>query len=545
MAKKEATEVKKAADGHAQRMREAKGGTLRVLVPLPPPAVAAKQKKKEKAEDKKEKTEKKTPDEPDDGANNADDLELNNSGGTSQPATTSASAGGLFGGAIGGAATSQPQTGNLFAGIGTTSSQPPQKSLFGAVGSNTTTTAASQPASGGLFSGIGTSNAQPQQQSGLGGGSLFGRTATSNGQPQQTTAATGGPSLFSLGSATTNQNQAKPSLFGGTAQTTGALTNTGGMFGNTQQQQQQQQGPTLSLFRNTAGPLKQDQSAGNNVVSGVKIDVSNLVPTTKFESCSDELKKEIEAIDTFILNQVRMCNEVSDLLPTISAQGAMIPNDVDFVQGKLDTLQEALENDANGIEHARNLAKQDATEAKLAFRTLDTLLLPLQYQPSPGERWWPAGQQGQSISKHPLRSRHGGTLALPEGLEVDPNGTSQNEPGNLVDYFSQRTDDMGSVLEEYRKNLKDIEDHLYNVEDSLQRKIHGLVSSRGRDGGSTTSAQSSRVRELAATLGDVETAILGVAARVGGAKEEVQELVLGPLGANGAGLGNGWQSRAY
>ncbi|EEQ30051.1 conserved hypothetical protein [Microsporum canis CBS 113480] len=471
-----------------------------------------------------------------------------NSGGGTQLATTSTSAGGLFGGTLGGTATSQPQTGNLFAGLGATSSQTPQKSLFGAVGTSATTTApttaTTQPATGGLFSGTGTPSSQPQQQSGLAGGSLFGRATNSNAQSQQST-ATSGPSLFSMGTSTANQNQAKPSLFGGAAQTTATSANTGGLFGNTQQQQQQ--GPTLSLFRNTAGPLKQDQSAGNNVVSGVKIDVSNLVPTTKFESCSDELKREIEAIDTFILNQVRMCNEVSDLLPTISAQGAMIPNDVEFVQGKLDTLQEALENDANGIEHARNLAKQDATDAKLAFRTLDTLILPLQYQPSPSERWWPTGQQGQPMSKHPLRPalRHGGTLALPEGIEADPNGASQNEPGSLVDYFSQRADDMGSVLEEYRKNLKDIEDHLYNVEDSLQRKIHALVSSRGRDGGSTTSTQSPRVRELAATLGDVETAILGVASRVGSAKEEVQELVLGPLGVNGTGISNGWQSRAY
>ncbi|KAF3490868.1 nucleoporin NUP49/NSP49 [Arthroderma uncinatum] len=532
MAKK-AAEQRNAYDGHAQRMREAKGGTFRNLVPAPAPlAVAAKQKKKKDQTEEKtaRQTTKETHNEPDGEINSTDAPELNNSGSNPQPATTSTSAGGLFGGAIGGTATSQPQTSNLFAGLGTTTSQPQQKSLFGAVGSNTTTATATQPASGGLFSGIGTSNAQPQQQGGLGGGSLFGRTATSGSQPLQTTAASSGPSLFSLGTSTANQNQAKPSLFGGTAQGTGTSTNTGGLL-------------------NPTGPLKQDQSTGNNVVSGVKIDVSNLVPTTKFESCSDELKREIEAIDTFILNQVRMCNEVSDLLPTISAQGAMIPNDVEFVQGKLDTLQEALENDANGIEHARNLAKQDATEAKLAFRTLDTLLLPLQYQPSPGERWWPAGQQGQSMSKHPLRStmglRHGGTLALPEGIEADSNGTSQNEPGNLVDYFSQRTDDMGSVLEEYRKNLKDIEDHLYNVEDSLQRKIHGLVSSRGRDGGNTANAQSSRVRELAATLGDVETAILGVATRVGSAKEEVQELALGPLGVNGTGVGSGWQSRAY
>ena len=32
-----------------------------------------------------------------------------------------------------------------------------------------------------------------------------------------------------------------------------------------------------------------------------------------------------------------MCNEVSDLIPTIANQGTTIPNDVEFVEGKLET----------------------------------------------------------------------------------------------------------------------------------------------------------------------------------------------------------------
>ncbi|EER27032.1 hypothetical protein D8B26_002662 [Coccidioides posadasii str. Silveira] len=410
-------------------------------------------------------------------------------GTTSTPAT---SAGGLFGGA--GSSTTipaaQPQTGNLFSGLGASS--------------NTLGTGTSQPQqSGGLFAGIGA-----QQKPAT--GSLFGP------------------------SATTSQPQSKPAFGLGAASTVG-----GGLLGaSTSQPQQQQQGPTLSLFANQNSSAKQDQkSAGSTVVQGVKIDVSNLLPTTKFESCSDELKKEIEAIDTYILNQMHMCNEVSDLLPTISAQGSLIPNDVEFVQGKLDALQEALANDANGIDQARNLVKEDAANAKLAFRSIDTLLLPLQYQPPPGERWWSSTQQPQSMSKHSLRTAFGtrrATLALPEDTEAD---SIQDGPNNLVDYFSKRGDEMNSVLEEYRRNLKEIEDHLHGVELSVQRQVNELTSFRGKNGAPHKPA--SQVSQLASTLGDVETAILGVAGRLGGVKEEVQEIMLGPLGVHGGKAPNG------
>ncbi|KAK2746995.1 hypothetical protein FQN57_002567 [Myotisia sp. PD_48] len=478
---------------------------------------------------------------------------------------TGSSVFGSFGNGAPKSAPTQPSSGSLFPSLNLATSQPQSAtSAFGGFGGNTPAT--SQPQSASPFGSLGGNIASTQPAAGTGGNSLFGRTSIASSQPQQqqsggsvfgalgggqqnTTATTSASSMFSLG-GTANQAAPKPSAFGSFGQTAGA-SNTGSLFNTNpqqqpQQQQQQQQGPTLSLFKTPAEPTKPGQTAGTTV-QGVKIDVSNLVPTTKFESCSDELKREIEAIDTFILNQIRMCNEVSDLLPTISNQGATIPNDVEFVQGKLDTLQEALENDAAGIEHVRNLTKQDATDAKLAFRTLDTLFLPLQYQPGPGERWWSPNQQTQSLSKHSLRSAMGlrnSTLALPEEIESDLSATSEGKPTNLVDYFSERTDDMNSVLDKYRNNLKQIEDHLYNVEFSLQKKLHGLISSRGRDGGKVTQTQS-QIRELASTLGDVESAIIGVASRVGSVKEEAQELALGSLGINGLGASNRWQPRPY
>jgi nucleoporin p58/p45 len=266
---------------------------------------------------------------------------------------------------------------------------------------------------------------------------------------------------------------------------------------------------------------------------GVKIDVTNLLPTTKFESCSDELKKQIESVDTFILNQIHMCNEVTDLLPTIAVKGATVPNDVEFVQGKLDAMQHALENGARDIDHVRMLVSRDAAEAQVAFRAIDNLKLPLQYQSTTGG-WWSVPDQ-QLSERQSLRSTIGvrkRTLTLPDDVETDPSmATSiKGVPVNLVEYFSQRSDEMHSVLGGYKRRLKEIEDHVHGIELTLDRQINEFLASQNRDGASGSAGISkSRSGDLAAVLGDVEAGIFGVASRLGGIKEQVQELVLGPL----------------
>ncbi|KAK2754783.1 hypothetical protein FQN54_006676 [Arachnomyces sp. PD_36] len=447
--------------------------------------------------------------------------------------TTSAGGGGLgMGGLLGGlgtnsATTSQPQTKSLFPTLGAPASQ-----AQSGAGSATT-----QPAQTGsnMFSGLGIGTGGQQQQQ----------------QPQQSGASAGG--MFSnLGASTTQQQPAK-SLFGGVGQSTAAPAG-GGLFGaSQQQQQQQQQKPTLSLFgdKNAAAQPQQQQQPSSNgqVVPGVKIDVSNLVPTTKFENCSDELKKSIEDIDKFILGQIRMCNEVSDFLPSIASTSAMLPNDVEFVQGKLDTMQQALENDASEIDYVRTLVTRDANEAKVGFRAIDSLTLPTPYQPSSSGGWWssPTQDQQQQQQQHQsLRSVMGtrkSLFALPEEAEADASSSTNggaNGPVNLIDYFSQQADDMDSVLSKYQQNIKEIEDHLHGVEVSLARQINDFVATRSRDGsngGNGGGMSSSRARDLAAAFGDVERGILGVAGRLGGAREEVQEVVLGPVGGGGSALG--------
>lgn len=270
---------------------------------------------------------------------------------------------------------------------------------------------------------------------------------------------------------------------------------------------------------------------------GVKVDLSNLLPTTKFESCSDELRREIENIDNAILEQIRVCNEVADMLPTIEQQGSTIPNDVEFVQGKLDTIQHALENDASDIDQLRGLVGRDAAEAQVAFRAIDTLKLPLQYQSAGGGGWWSVHDQ-KVPDRGSLRSTRKNTLALPDDVEVDPSTANavNGVPVNLVDYFSHRADEMDSVLGRYKGNLKEIEDHLHGVELNLNRQINEFVNSKSRDG-TSAGASRSAVNDLAAVLGDVEAGIMGVAARLGSVTEQAQEVNLGPLGLGDSRLG--------
>lgn len=225
---------------------------------------------------------------------------------------------------------------------------------------------------------------------------------------------------------------------------------------------------------------------------------------------------------------MKVCHEVADLLPNIEKQSATIPNDVEFVQGKLETMQHALENDASNIDQLRNLVTRDAAEAQVAFRAIDTLKLPLQYQSAGGGDWWSA--QDQKVpDRRSLRSTRKNTLALPDDVEGDSSTvtTVNGVPVNLVDYFSQRSDEMGVVLERYKGNLKEIEDHLHGVELTLNRQISEFVSSKSRDGAGAATPKST-MNELAAVLGDVESGIMGVANRLGSVSEQVQEAVLGP-----------------
>ncbi|EOO03844.1 putative nucleoporin nup49 protein [Phaeoacremonium minimum UCRPA7] len=388
-------------------------------------------------------------------------------------------------------------------------------SLFGA------SAAQPQQTGGGLF---GSSTAQPQQT-----GGLFG--ASTQQQPAQ------GGGLFG-GVAT--QQQAKPGgLFGSSTTQTG----TGGLFGQPQQQQQQQQQPQQqaagglfaqskpagSLFSGLGQPTTQQpqsnafgQTLGGasalgpgltmgqstsqqQTVPGVRIDLSNLKGTTRFNDLQEDLQKQIANIDRVIQGCIAQKNELDAFMPAHGEQLAAIPTDVKFVSRKYAGVDSALGGDAQAIKGLRDLVKVDLENSQLSFKALDNLRLPAQYHTS---GLWSSRQQGSAA-----------------GGGVDANDSNSD----LVTFFSKTADEMDEQLNKFQRNLSEIEMHLGGVQSNLVEQVQRLQASRSGAGASTDD----KIADLAAVLRDFEESILKVAGVVGGAREGMTELQLGQFRSNG------------
>lgn len=280
---------------------------------------------------------------------------------------------------------------------------------------------------------------------------------------------------------------------------------------NNQNQNQNQGG----VFGNTLGGGFQLGSTLNQqqVVPGVRIDLSNIKGTTRFNDLHDDLQKKITEFDEVILAQIALRNDCEAIMPSHKDHLAQIPTDVEFCRRKLIGVENAFDSDVNAISSVQRFIKTDAEHAKLCFKAIDVLKLPQQYHNAGG---W---------SNEPRSTTNG-------------NGEAQD----IVGFFSSTADEMASTLEVYQRHILAIEQHLRGVEASSAQQINALVAKR--NGGS--SGQEDPLDQLTGALRDFESSLLGVAGKVGGAREGVQGLQLGqyPRG-NLQPLRNGNRSGIY
>ena len=308
------------------------------------------------------------------------------------------------------------------------------------------------------------------------------------------------------------------------------------LSGSTQSTQQ----PTSFGNQNTAAPPLGTSLLGGtsaiNASSSTKIDAEHLRSTTKFDQLNDQLQNEIAALDGFILQQIRICNEVSDVLPSIAASGANLPNDVAYVSQKLEEIEIGLENDAEEIVGLRDgVVKKDIAETKLCFRSVDRLKMPAHYQnqyqaPSaaPGSGITGGVYGGSGLSgwwNHPqtlqrsVRGTNGGSHSLILPGEEDPDDAGG--PANMVDLIERRTGEMKTTLKGNTELLKEIEDFVESVELKILQKERDLV-----DG---IRESEDPINMLRFVFGTVEKSMYDVADKVGRARDGVQELVLGSV----------------
>ncbi|MCJ1311992.1 hypothetical protein MMC25_005666 [Agyrium rufum] len=463
--------------------------------------------------------------------------------GTSNNAGQQTQGGGGGGGLFGSTGTSTAQTSNPF-GIAVTSSQP-GGSLFGTstntgssggglFGNQTaanpapsgglfgnSTTAASAPAGGGLF-GTSTNNAA--------GGSLFGNTAAKPAtsslfgnpsnvqqqqqqqpqqqQQQQQQQSTQGGGFFGMQS---NNNQAS-SLF--------PPTQTNQSLGASLLQSQQASQPR-SLFSSSIGQYTRDQQP----VPGVRIDVSNVRPTTRYNDLHEDLQKGIETVDHFILSQIRFAEECEQALPLVENVGAILPPDYEFCARKYETWLHAIEGDAVAIEEARKLIRKDVTHSRMCFKAIQGLRMPQQLHSS---SFWNASSAGVS---------QGAAFRLADD-ESDPNGNETN----LVLYFSRAADEMDNTLEEYKRNLTAVEDYLSMVDSTMTQELTRQSFARGSDGRERSAED--QTAELAAVFREFDHGILAVARKILDVREQAVSVVHGNERGNANGNGFGYDERS-
>lgn len=181
-----------------------------------------------------------------------------------------------------------------------------------------------------------------------------------------------------------------------------------------------------------------------------------------------------------------------------------MPTDVDYCRRSLDTMQQALENDAESIAFAKGLAKADVADAKLSFKVIQNLKLPPQFHQT-------------SLWSSATAPRDLGPRFPDDDLEA---GGSQN----IVEYFSKQADQMFKALDTYKRNIAEVEGYLKGIESNAILQMQQMVFTRGRDGNEKTAED--QVRELAAVLREFESGILGVATHVGATREKVQDVML-------------------
>lgn len=269
--------------------------------------------------------------------------------------------------------------------------------------------------------------------------------------------------------------------------------------------QQQHQQP--SLFATSIGQYTQLQQP----IPGVRVTTSELRPTTRFTDLHEQLQTLIENIDEFIQQQMKFQQECVALNPSIEESCNQMPIDVDFCTKALDTMQTALENDAEAISQAKSLTKGDISNAQLSFSTVDNMAVPQQYQTS-------------NLWALPLVSRESVPSLLDDEYARD--GSSST---SLIAFFSNQSDTMSRSLDGYKKNVADVETYLKGIEASTMQQMQQLFFTRGQDGSGKNAED--QVRELAAVLKGFENGILNVAGRVGGVRENMQGAMLGDYGS--------------
>lgn len=271
------------------------------------------------------------------------------------------------------------------------------------------------------------------------------------------------------------------------------------------------------MAQSVAAPALGSTMGPQQVIPGVRIDLSNLRNTTRFNDLQEDLQKEIASIDKQIQNCMEQKDQVDAFMPQHEVQLENIPGDVRFVSRKYAAVDSALGTDLHAIKQMRDQARLDWAEATLSVNAANNLSLPEQYHVTPS--YYGSSTRAAQGQQQQSSSGNGNT---------DGSGSTSED---LVSYFSRATDEMDEQIKKLQRTVREIDTHLGGVEQNLQEHASRLQASNGSLG---AGSQDDRLMELYQVLGDFENGIFQVAAVVGGAREGLTELQMRDFRGRGA-----------
>ncbi|KAM0257845.1 hypothetical protein ACHAQJ_004149 [Trichoderma viride] len=416
-----------------------------------------------------------------------------------------ATAGGLFG--------AKPAGSGLF---GATTTASPQATTGGGLFGAATNTAASNTGTtgGGLFGS--TATAQPAQASGATGGGLFGSKpaatpATGGGlfgntasNQQQTT--TGGGGLFGGTTTAQQSGMAGGGLFKSNTPTQQQQPAGGGMFGNTANTQQSgggffgsgttQANPSGGFF----GAATAQPAQSTNQVAAVQVNYDNLRPRSRFDDLAQPIQTQIALIDKGIQRVIKMRDEIGEFMPQHEKDIDQLGRDVQFVESKFKTVQDALNRDIQTVKALQDMTKKNVTDAQLSFKAADNLKLPTHYH-----------QTGLFAGPPPPNDSNSADASSAHASAQD-----------LITYFNRICDDV----EKYKKRLDEyrsqIERDMPGVENGLYEQIRSL-----RD--HSNAPVQDQLSQVLSALREMGSAVVAQAGQIADTRERLSRLQSGFL----------------
>jgi nucleoporin p58/p45 len=225
----------------------------------------------------------------------------------------------------------------------------------------------------------------------------------------------------------------------------------------------------------------------------------------------EEVQNLILQIDDIVQASIHASFQCSEIMPNLGAAVEGLPQDVEILDTKLETVEGALGRDARAVGASKEVINADAHDALRVFRAVENLKLPAQF--------------------------HYSSIGGGGGFNVSGGGEEEGST-DLLPYFQKKEAGLERELAEYQRVVVEVESHLRTVEGSAIEGIQKVVRRRhmmngnGNGGNGQVDVRKEGLRELAGTMRGFEEAVLRVAGRVGEAREGVVELGMGGLGRN-------------